>query len=223
MCWHNCGAIYYKVTLRGENMYTPRLRRGDGLARHPNAIVKAATVVQAIEEWAIRYEETHAADTPCGPLRLKAQVGAIRGGIPWRPNRSSPYCALYVDVRTLPGEDVGEVTAALRAAVDDAGVGAALELMMFKPGAEGTGVEPLADAVRNAHRQVRGSDPPPQVETAVVSMWRDTNVFNLAGIPSLTFGPSRGRADVQGTGYFALDDLVDAAKMYALVALEVAG
>jgi hypothetical protein len=70
---------------------------------------------------------------------------------------------------------------------------------------------------------VRGSDPPPQVETAVVSMWRDTNVFNLAGIPSLTFGPSRGRADVQGTGYFALDDLVDAAKMYALVALEVAG
>ena len=54
-------------------------------------------------------------------------------------------------------------------------------------------------------------------------MWRDTNVFNLAGIPSLTFGPSRGRADVQGEGFFELDDLVDAAKMYALVALEVAG
>ena len=42
------------------------------------------------------------------------------------------------------------------------------------------------------------------------------------GIPSLTFGPSRGRADVQGHGYFELDDLVDAAKMYALTALEVA-
>jgi acetylornithine deacetylase/succinyl-diaminopimelate desuccinylase-like protein len=223
LCWFNCGAAYYKVTLRGRNMYTPRLRRPEALAEHPNAIVKAAHVVEAIERWAVAFEAARSGATPCGEVRPKAQVGAIRGGIPWRPNRSSPYCALYVDVRTLPGEDVEEVTAALRAAVDEAGVGAELELIMFKPGAEGTGVEPLADAVRSAHRQVRGSDPPPQVETAVVSMWRDTNVFNLAGIPSLTFGPSRGRADVQGPGFFALDDLVDAAKMYALVALEVAG
>jgi acetylornithine deacetylase/succinyl-diaminopimelate desuccinylase-like protein len=223
LCWFNCGAAYYKVTLRGRNMYTPRLQRPEALAEHPNAIVKAAHVVEAIERWAVGFEAARSGATPCGEVRPKAQVGAIRGGIPWRPNRSSPYCALYVDVRTLPGEDVDEVTAALRGAVDEAGVGAELELIMFKPGAEGSRVEPLADAVRNAHRQVRGSDPPPQVETAVVSMWRDTNVFNLAGIPSLTFGPSRGRADVQGTGYFALDDLVDAAKMYALVALEVAG
>jgi acetylornithine deacetylase/succinyl-diaminopimelate desuccinylase-like protein len=77
--------------------------------------------------------------------------------------------------------------------------------------------------VRSAHRAVRGAEPPAAVETAVVSMWRDTNVFNGHGIPSLTFGPSRGRADVQGEGFFALDDLVDAAKMYALTALEVAG
>ena len=93
---------------------------------------------------------------------------------------------------------------------------------MDKPGAIGTGIEPLADAIRDAHRSVRGTDAPAEVEPAVVSMWRDTNVFNRAGIPSLTFGPSRGRADVQGEGYFELDDLVDAAKMYALTALRMA-
>jgi formylaminopyrimidine deformylase len=76
--------------------------------------------------------------------------------------------------------------------------------------------------VRDAHWAVRGTDAPDSVEPAVVSMWRDTNVFNRAGIPSLTFGPSRGRADVQGEGFFALDDLVDAAKMYALTALRLA-
>jgi acetylornithine deacetylase/succinyl-diaminopimelate desuccinylase-like protein len=222
MCWFNCGAAYYKITLRGRNMYTPRLQRPDALPDHPNAIVKAAHVVEAVEAWAIEFEAARSGPTPCGDVRPKAQVGAIRGGIPWRPNRSSPYCALYVDVRTLPGEDVEEVTAALRAAIDATGTGAELELIMFKPGALGEGVEPLADAVRNAHREVRGSDPAPQVETAVVSMWRDTNIFNLAGIPSLTFGPSRGKAEVQGTGFFALDDLVDAAKMYALIALRVA-
>jgi acetylornithine deacetylase/succinyl-diaminopimelate desuccinylase-like protein len=223
LCWFNCGAAYYKITLRGRNMYTPRLRRPSELGEHPNAIVKAAHVVDAVESWAQEFEAQRSGPTPCGDVRPKAQVGAIRGGLPWRPNRSAPYCALYVDVRTLPGEDPAAVTAALRQAVDATGTGAEVELIMFKPGAEGQGVEPLADAVRSAHRHVRGTDPAPQVETAVVSMWRDTNVFNLAGIPSLTFGPSRGRADVQGEGFFALDDLVDAAKMYALTALEVAG
>jgi acetylornithine deacetylase/succinyl-diaminopimelate desuccinylase-like protein len=223
MCWFNCGAAYYKITLRGRNMYTPRLQRPDALADHPNAIVKAARVVEAVEAWAVEFEAARTGPTPCGEVRPKAQVGAIRGGIPWRPNRSSPYCALYVDVRTLPGEDPDEITRALRAAVDAAGVGAELELIMFKPGEEGTGVEPLAEAVRSAHQAVRGTDPAPEVEPAVVSMWRDTNIFNGAGIPSLTFGPSRGQAHVQGHGYFALDDLVDTAKMYALIALEVAG
>jgi len=222
MCWHNCGAIYYKVTLRGENMYTPRLRRGDGLARHPNAIVKAATVVQAIEDWAIRYEETHAADTPCGPLRLKAQVGAIRGGIPWRPNRSSPYAALYVDVRTKPGQSVEAVTASLTEAIAASGVPAEVEVTMAKAGAIAEDVDGLREAVAAAHERVAGTPPTPTAAAAVVSMWRDTNVFNSAGIPSLTFGPSRGSADVQGTGYFELDALVACAKMYALVALRLA-
>jgi acetylornithine deacetylase/succinyl-diaminopimelate desuccinylase-like protein len=221
LCWFNLGAAYYKVTLRGRNMYTPRLLRPDVLGDHPNAIVKAAHVVQAIEAWAAEFEERRSGPTPCGDVRPKSQVAAVRGGLPWRPNRSATMCALYVDVRTLPGEDVNDITAELRALLDSTGTGAELDLIMFKPGAEAEGIEPLADAVRQAHRHVRGEDPPPQVETAVVSMWRDTNVYNNAGIPSLTFGPSRGRADVQGQGFFELDDLVDAAKMYALTALNL--
>jgi acetylornithine deacetylase/succinyl-diaminopimelate desuccinylase-like protein len=222
LCWHNCGAIYYKVTLRGQNMYTPRLLRGDDIANHPNAIVKAARVIEAIERWAIDYEEEHAVQTPCGPLRLKAQVGAMRGGIPWRPNRSSPYAALYVDVRTAPGQSVESVTAALEAAIAATGIPATLDVTMAKPGALGVGVEPLVAAIQDAHVAIRGEQPPTEAPGAVVGMWRDTNVFNRAGIPSLTFGPSRGFADVQGHGFFELDDLVACAKMYALVGLRLA-
>ena len=222
-CWFNCGAAYYKVTLRGSNMYTPRLVRPGELRDHPNAIVKAATAVQAIEAWAIEREEALRRQTPCGEVRPKAQVGAIRGGIPWRPNRSSPYCALYVDVRLLPDEPVGAVTESLRAAIAAAGIDAELDLVMAKAGAVGAGIEPLAGAIAAAHLAVRGEPQPPEAESAVVSMWRDNNVFNKAGIPALTFGPPRGRADVQGRGHFELDDLVDAAKMYALTALQVAG
>jgi acetylornithine deacetylase/succinyl-diaminopimelate desuccinylase-like protein len=223
MSWFTCGATYYKVTLRGRNMYTPRLERGERLADHPNAIVKAAAVIQAIERWAVQFEARRSGPTPCGPVRPKAQVGAVRGGIPWRPNRSSPYCALYVDVRTLPGEDVDQVTKQLRDVLDEVGVGAELEVIMSKGGSVAQGIEPLVGAITTAHRAVRGSDPPPEAETSTQSMWRDTNVFNAAGIPSLTFGPPRGQAKVQGTGHFELDDLVDGAKVYALTAMLVAG
>jgi acetylornithine deacetylase/succinyl-diaminopimelate desuccinylase-like protein len=223
MSWYTCGATYYKVTLRGRNMYTPRLQRPGNLADHPNAIVKAAAVIQAIERWAIDFEARRSGPTPSGEVRPKAQVGAVRGGIPWRPNRSSPYCALYVDVRTLPGEDVEQVTRSLRAAVDEVGVGAELEVTMSKAGSVAEGIEPLSVAITAAHRAVRGDDPPPEAETSTQSMWRDTNVFNAAGMPSLTFGPPRGQAQVQGTGHFELADLVDGAKIYALTAMQVAG
>lgn len=223
MCWHACGAVYFKVTLRGRNMYTPRLRRSDELADHPNAIVKAATVVQAIEAWAIEFEAQRTGPTPCGEVRPKAQIGAIRGGLPYRPNRSAPYCALYVDVRTLPGEDPAEIQHDLAAALDQTGVHTELDMIMAKPGALGRGVEPLTDAITTAHRAVRDADPPSQSEPAVVSMWRDQNVFNNAGIPAVNFGPSRGSAAVQGTGSMELDDMIDAAKMYALTTVQVAG
>lgn len=223
LCWHHCGASYFKVTLRGNNMYTPRLKRGETPRDHPNAIVKAAAVVEAIERWAVDYTAARTKRTPCGEVRPNAQVGAVRGGIPWRPNRSSPYCALYVDVRILPDEEPADVEAEFRSMVDGLGLGAEVDVIMTKRGALGTGIEPLQDAIVASHRAVRGSEPPAEAEPAVVSMWRDTNVFNKAGIPAINFGPSRGLADVQGRGYLDIDSLVDAAKMYALISLEIAG
>jgi acetylornithine deacetylase/succinyl-diaminopimelate desuccinylase-like protein len=219
--WHNCGANYYKVTVRGRNMYTPRLKRGATLREEPNAILKAAHVVTAIETWAVEYTRSHSGMTVCGPVVPNAQVGAIRGGIPWRPNRSSPYCALYVDVRTLPDADLDEVTRSLRAAIDEVGVDAELDLIMSKRGALGVGIEPLAESIHRAHQVVRGGPPREEAEVQDVSMWRDTNVFNKAGIPAINFGPSRGQADVQGRGYLELDHLVQTAQMYALIALDI--
>jgi hypothetical protein len=92
---------------------------------------------------------------------------------------------------------------------------------MSKKGAIGQGIEPLAQAIRTGHRLVRHEEPPQFAEPAVVSMWRDINVFNKAGIPSITYGPSRGVAGVQGRGFLDVNDLVDAAKVYALVILQI--
>ena len=221
--WVQCGAAYFKITLRGRNMYTPRLERPSELADHPNAIVRAAALITALEKWAVEYEESRTIETPCGTMRPKSQIGAMRGGIPWRPNRSSTYAALYMDVRTRPGDDLSEITSSLKSAITDAGLEAELRLIMFKPGyaASTREIKPLLSAISTSHRYVRGEEMPQRATSAVVSMWRDTNVYNRVGIPALTFGPSRGRAAVQGTGYMQLDNMLEGAKIYALTALSI--
>ncbi|RZU31000.1 M20/M25/M40 family metallo-hydrolase [Blastococcus saxobsidens] len=222
-CWVQTGAIYAKVTVRGRNMYTPRLVRGDSLPEHPNAIVKLAVVIDAIEEWGIRVQKERTHETACGTMEPKAQVGAVRGGLPWRPNRSAPYAAVYVDIRTVPGEDTEALVDSLRGAIAETGIAADVEVFMEKSGhtADAGALTPVLDALDAAHRVVRGEPMPTTAETAVVSMWRDTNVYNRMGVPALTFGPGRGKASVQGTGGLAMSELLDAAKIYALTMLQV--
>jgi acetylornithine deacetylase/succinyl-diaminopimelate desuccinylase-like protein len=224
-CWVQTGAIYAKVTVRGRNMYTPRLLRGDSLPEHPNAIVKMAAVIDAVEAWAVRVQQERTHETDCGTMEPKAQVGAIRGGLPWRPNRSAPYAAIYVDIRTVPGEDTRALLDSLRQAIAETEVEADVEVIMEKGGfaAQPTALTPVLDALAAAHRVVRGTPMPTRAETAVVSMWRDTNIYNRMGIPALTFGPGRGKASVQGTGGLAMSELLDAAKIYALTMLQVCG
>jgi hypothetical protein len=52
-------------------------------------------------------------------------------------------------------------------------------------------------------------------------MWRDVNVFNEVGIPAATFGFPRKSAPGLSEKFVDIDDLVDCAKMYALVALDI--
>ncbi len=82
----------------------------------------------------------------------------------------------------------------------------------------GKNIEPLAAAVRKAFRNVTGLDPLPLAPQEVVSMWRDNNVFNEAGISSLTFGPPRRREIETNRLCFEIDDLANMANVYAQVA-----
>lgn len=65
-----------------------------------------------------------------------------------------------------------------------------------------------------------GEEPPP-VDTPETSMWRDINIFNEVGIPAATFGMQRKRASDAPERFVEIQDIVDGAKMYALVALDV--
>jgi len=219
--WLACGACYFKVSVPGVNQYTPRSVRPDDIRQHPNAIVKMAHVIQAIETWARRYEAQNSFDSPCGRVVPKVNIGAIRGGVPYRPNRTPPHCAIYVDVRIVPGADPLLVERELQQVVDEAGVGARVETYLARAGVVGRNIEPLAEEVKRSFRAITGQDPLPEAPQEVVSMWRDNNVFNEAGIPSLTFGPPRRREPASGRLCFEIADLVNMANVYAQVAYAI--
>jgi acetylornithine deacetylase/succinyl-diaminopimelate desuccinylase-like protein len=219
--WLACGACYFKISVPGVNQYTPRSVRPDDIREHPNAIVKMAHLIAAIETWARRYEAEQAFDSPCGRVIPKVNIGAIRGGVPYRPNRTSPHCSIYADVRIVPDADPLEIGRELQRLVDSVQVGGKVETFLARRGAVGVNTEPLATEVARAFKNVTGQDPAPSAPQEVVSMWRDNNVFNEAGIPSLTFGPPRTREKATQRLCFELSDLANMANVYARVAIAI--
>ena len=220
--WVEAGAAYFKVTVHGTGYYTPRLPPRGALKDNPNPIIRMTAVIQAIETWAVAYEEKHKVEYPVGVMVPKVAIGAIRGGLPFSPSTGVDRCSIYVDVRVPPPVSFIDVERELKETVFSLGFPCEVEMFMARKGYEGKNVEPLVDSIRKAHRAIRGKDCPP-VTTPEISMWRDVNVFNEVGIPAATFGFPRRTEPGLNEKFVDMDDLVDCAKMYALVALDICG
>lgn len=220
--WVEAGAAYFKVTIGGKTLYTPKLpKRGGPVTENPSALLRMIPVIQAIEKWAAEYEERYTKKYDAGLMVPKVGIGAIRAGQPFKPSLSPRSCSIYIDVRVPPFLEFSQVERELTDAVRSQGMGGEVQLYMARRGYEGKNVGPLVGAIRNAHKSVRGFDCPP-VPPAETSMWRDLNIYNEVGIPSATFGFTRNSPPGQ-TDYTEIPDLVDCAKMYALVAMEICG
>jgi acetylornithine deacetylase/succinyl-diaminopimelate desuccinylase-like protein len=54
------------------------------------------------------------------------------------------------------------------------------------------------------------------------SIWTDTNLYNEVGIPAIKIGP-RGRRISARNEEIEIDEMVKAAQLYALIALDICG
>src|SRR5258708_26466587 len=86
-------------------LYTAYLAEGAGLAASPNMIVAAAAAIEAIEKWAAEYQKRNVYRSPGGTIVPKVQIGGIRSGSARRPILAPQICHLYIDVRSVPGQD----------------------------------------------------------------------------------------------------------------------
>jgi acetylornithine deacetylase/succinyl-diaminopimelate desuccinylase-like protein len=218
--WIEAGKAFYKVTVYGGGaVYTPYFARPfEG--PNPNAIIRAIPVLERIEEWALEYEQRHRYESPGGTVVPRVNIGAIRAGEPSLLLQNPDVCLIYLDVRTVPDQPTEEIGFEVREILEREGVEGRVEQFVNRPSYEAKGIEPLSDALDEAHRYEFGSE----CELAgspECSMWRDHLVFNEVGIPALTYGPT----SVVGAGRFTMPrgDLVHAARVYALTAVALCG
>ncbi len=215
-----CGCLLVKITVHGTAVYTPFLSRPDSVAAHPNAIVQAARLIEAIESWAAAYERRFTYRSPTGMVVPKASVGAIRGGLPYKPIETAGVCALYLDIRLPPRVEPLTPLRELDSLIGNLGLTANIEPYLFRRGYEGQNIDTLQEAIVTAHQHFF-SQPPAEPDPPVSSMWRDLNVFNEIGIPAITYGPPLGLSS-EGWSYFIkTEDIVRAAQLYALIALDI--
>jgi acetylornithine deacetylase/succinyl-diaminopimelate desuccinylase-like protein len=216
------GKAFFKVTVFGNDLpiYTPYIERPTPIEKNPNAIVRMAPVLQRLEEWAYDYERRHRYEGPGGVVVPRVNVGAIRGGVPYKITKTVQQCCIYVDVRITPAQNPLDVREELRTLVAGVGMAGEVELYTYRPGfeADPQKVAPLAGAITRAHQALLGTTPRP-ASPPFSSMWRDINCFNEMRIPSITYGPG---VSVGGGNYgMRISDLVLGARLYALTALDL--
>ncbi len=217
--WVEAGKAFFKLTIFGDvPLYTPFIQRPLPMEKNPNAIVRAARFIEALEDWACDYQEQNKYECPGGVIVPKVNVGAIRGGAPFRITRTLQLCHMYMDVRINPGQDPLRLKYDLQQLLKKMELKGEVELILYRRGYEAQNVSRLVNSINRANARFF-KDSPPFPGHQVSSMWRDINPFNEMGIPAVTYGPGVGTGG--GTNLMAVENLVTVAKIYALVALDI--
>ena len=223
LTWAECSTAFIKVTMRGRRVYTPYYTYTDDLTQHRNPILKMSKIVQALEEFGRQFSQNNQYKFEAGTIVPKIAVGAIRAGNPCSPAGGPTICSIYISAMIPPLMEPEQLLAELKAFLDKQGMELDIQMYMFMRGYVGKNIEPLKQAIEKAHNSIFDNKPKP-VSSPVTSMWRDINIFNGAGIPAITYGPGTGvGSSGERIPHFTIEDLVNAAKVYALTGLFVCG
>ena len=217
--WVEAGKAFFKVTVHGDpQYYAPFQPVEPASTTHPNAILRMAVFLPVLQEWAVRYPERFTYNGKGGTIIPKVCIGAIRGGQPWFATRSSELCSVYLDVRTIPGQDPLAIKRELKELLTAQGIPGEVELFTYRRAYEAENPDLLVESIRRCHQGAFGNEAQ-MARTPISSMWRDLLIFNEMGIPAVTYGPQRS---VSAAGMrMTIGDLKAAAQVYAQIAVDL--
>jgi acetylornithine deacetylase len=184
-----------------------------------NSIVRMRKVLEDVLEWIPKWQER----SRYRGLDGVVNVGALRGGYPWRVSRTPNRTDLFLDVRvppTMPMQDAKRELAALvrelRSRYPDYGI--EYEVFVTAPGAEIDEHHPLIQAIDVGHELVFGQPP----ERDAVRWFSDASALTRYGIETVNYGTSSGLPGPDGEN-LDIEGLVKVATVYALTIPQVCG
>lgn len=182
-----------------------------------NSIVRMWRVLEDVRQWVPTWEERSSYAGKPGVVN----IGAIRGGHPWRLSRTPNRTDLFLDIRVPPTMRMqeakaafGDLVAHLRLRHPDAAIDS--EVFVTSPGSEIAEDHPLISAIDSGHRLIFDTAP----ERDTVRWSSDASVLARYGIESVNYGPSSGLPSPDGEN-LKVQDLVRTAQVYALVAAQI--
>lgn len=225
MTWVSPGMVLLRVTVYGLPGGAWATPTASGRAASQNAVIKMLPVIEALEAWSAEYSDKYKYVCEGGELTPTAHVGHIEGGRPYNMAVRPGVCAISVLIMTPPKLKPVDVVREVKDAIRHAGVDAEVEMYRSGMGYEAQGISGLVEVLRQTHRKLFDSelqicDPP------YCGPWTDTALYNERGIPCLKLGLGLSAEERLKIGIAAYDehpveDIVRAAKLYALTAVEV--
>ena len=207
------GASYLDIEVTGRAAHSGRPADGR------SAIDAAARIVGLISD-----DQARLAATGDDLLGFGTwNVGTIEGG--QGISVVAPMCSLGVDRRLMPDESAEDIAETIRrrisaAGIDSDGIGVTVQVTMEMPGFVTDEAHPLVDAARSALSD-RGLAPSVGGWTAACD---GGFVSRDLGIPAIVLGPGNINTQAhQPDESVAVDDLLTAAKIYALMAMRLLG
>ncbi len=209
------GAAFVRVRL--GTGYRPVLAR-DAAPPAGGLIAHLGEVIGVLERWRERHVAARAGVG--GQIAAEAGIGAVRGGLAAKPDLLPGVVELHLYLVTVPGDDVAQIAADIRAALETGLRGGPLEgcaLSVAARTAHPSGATPPdAPVVRHAAAawtREHGAAPPP------ISGWKgstDGVVLRGHGVPTVRVGPAV-RADPADPRRDAieLDTLLRFARIYS--------
>lgn len=215
ICLTQKGAMRVRVTFFGAMAHGAMPQAG------VNPIPWAAQFVQGVGELERALVARHGEHVYLGrPSVTPTIIQAPAGGTP-QLNVIPATAQVCLDIRTIPGVDHGAVEASLRDILDrireqDPRMKAELDVFEQRPWTETPADAPVARAVAAAVRAATGREP---VYGGVPGATDGTFLHAWGGIPIVTLGPGARLIPHQVDEYVEVEELIEAARIYAAAAL----
>lgn len=221
ICTANMGCLWARIAVQGSIAHSALTNRAGTV----NAIDVMRSLLPGIDEWAVKFQ----ADNVYMGEHANVTMACIRGGSPWRLSRNPQECAVYFDVRTLPGQTADQVKRDLRSvlrryASDNKTSEPTLDFFVTDPPLVLAPDLPVVSALGEAQQNVMGERSTPFIRRP----GSDAIHLTRYDVPCVQFGPGgRLHPDAKGQSmhvvgdHVLLDDVVLATRIYLETALDL--